>query len=207
MVVVGGQNPNVPGLVPDIWPQGLGIFDLSAMEWKSQYDASAPAYVTPDVVKTWYKQNGRYPASWDDPVVKSWFIDASTNPSTNTSTNATPSSSSHSSTGAIVGGVVGGVGGLLLVGALVWFVIRRRRRRPQTAVMEKEMQPGEEFNKPELDASGNRVPPYSDLPPTELSVTGKTHPPTELPTSRRPEAMGSIPWRNPLDSSRAAEMP
>jgi len=30
--------------------------------------------------------------------------------------------------GAIVGGVVGGVGGLLLIGALVWFFLRKRRR-------------------------------------------------------------------------------
>jgi hypothetical protein len=196
MVVVGGLNPNAFNLVPDIWPQGLGIFDLSAMEWKSQYDASAPAYVTPDVVKSWYKQNGRYPASWDDPVVKSWFIDASAN----TSANANPSSSSHSSTGAIVGGVVGGVVGLLLVGALTWFLVRRHRR-PRIAVMEKEIQPGEEYQKPELDASGNRVPP------AELPVIGNTHPPTKLLNSQRPGSVGSIPRRKPVAPSGSAEMP
>jgi hypothetical protein len=201
MVVVGGLNPNAFNLVPDIWPQGLGIFDLSAMEWKSQYDASAPAYVTPDVVKSWYKQNGRYPASWDDPVVKSWFIDASAN----TSANANPSSSSHSSTGAIVGGVVGGVVGLLLVGALTWFLVRRRR--PRTAVMEKEIQPGEEHQKPELDASGNRVPSYSNQPPAELPVIGNTYPPTELFNSERPGSVGSIPRRKPVAPSGSAEMP
>ena len=34
-------------VIPDPWPQGLGIFDMSAMEWKANYDPEAKAYVSP----------------------------------------------------------------------------------------------------------------------------------------------------------------
>ena len=63
----------VSGGVADPWPQGLGIFDMSAMEWTSSYNASAAPYVTPNLVKSYYQQNGRYPASWTNPDVTAWF--------------------------------------------------------------------------------------------------------------------------------------
>jgi hypothetical protein len=50
--------------------QGVGVFDLSTMEWKDHYNASAAPYATPDVVKTWYNENGLYPASWSNATVE-----------------------------------------------------------------------------------------------------------------------------------------
>ncbi|PBK60992.1 hypothetical protein ARMSODRAFT_965358 [Armillaria solidipes] len=57
--------------------------------------------------------------------------------STSTSPSSTPtpasgssSSGSSSNTGAIVGGVVGGVVGLAIIAALIFFLVRRHRRRP-----------------------------------------------------------------------------
>lgn len=75
MIVIGGSTPGSDdaGDIPDVWPQGLGVFDLSLMEWKDHYDAAAAPYVTPQVVRTYYAQNGLYPSSWDDPVVETWF--------------------------------------------------------------------------------------------------------------------------------------
>ena len=73
-MVVGGYDPNAVNQTADVWTMGIGVFDLSDMEWKDSYNASAGPYVTPDVVKNWYKQNGRYPTTWTDDVVKSWFI-------------------------------------------------------------------------------------------------------------------------------------
>lgn len=46
---------------------------MSAMEWASQYDANAAPYVSPDMVKTYYENNARYP-SWSSPQVEQWFV-------------------------------------------------------------------------------------------------------------------------------------
>ena len=46
---------------------------MGAMEWKAGYDAGTEPYETPDLVKAYYKQNGRYPAFWSNPVVKDWI--------------------------------------------------------------------------------------------------------------------------------------
>lgn len=40
----------------DTFPQGVGVFDLTDLEWKDQYDAGASSYDSPDVVKTWYNE-------------------------------------------------------------------------------------------------------------------------------------------------------
>ena len=74
MVVVGGSQVIADyTTTPDPWTMGLGIFDLTEMVWSSQYDAQAPAYVTPQVVKQYYSQNGLYPPTWDSPLVESWI--------------------------------------------------------------------------------------------------------------------------------------
>ena len=79
MVVIGGVNPASPNAsllyhTQDIWPNGIGVFDLSAMQWADGYDASATDYVTPTAVKAWYEENGQYPSTWDDPVVEAYFV-------------------------------------------------------------------------------------------------------------------------------------
>ncbi|KAL1409513.1 hypothetical protein Q8F55_003496 [Vanrija albida] len=51
------------------------------------------------------------------------------------------SSHSKNNTGAIVGGVVGGIGGLLLLGALAWFIMYKRKRRREVAFDEKMFDP------------------------------------------------------------------
>ncbi len=82
MLVIGGvvqttsdynankNNSYVSSLDP--WNQGLGVFDLSDMEWKEAYNASAASYVTPAVVRSWYAQHGRYP-QFSSTTVQSWF--------------------------------------------------------------------------------------------------------------------------------------
>ncbi len=138
MVSVGGQVRNVTEpdyatamqLLPDPWPQGLGIFDLTTMEWKDGYDAAAPAYVTPAAVKAHYQKNGREPYSWSNDIVKAWFTKTELDRSTPNSTSSTPrSSSSRSNVGAIAGGTIGGVGALALAASIAFCVLRRRRRK------------------------------------------------------------------------------
>jgi hypothetical protein len=144
MVVVGGKQPwlSDSSQITDLWSQGIGIFDLSAMEWKDQYDAAAAPYVTPDVVKAWYTEHGRYPASWSNATVEAWFT-------------GTAQPGSHHII-AIAGGVAGFVIFLLLVGLLAYFLMSRRskkldgrssRRRHSTKLAELSKN---EFQKPEL---------------------------------------------------------
>lgn len=62
---------------PDPWPQGLGVFDMTDMVWASEYNPSAGSYITPNIVKAYYKSNSEYPASWSDSTIKSWFTKSS----------------------------------------------------------------------------------------------------------------------------------
>jgi Kelch motif len=75
MVVVGGMVPELEyNLEPrDPWPQGLGIFDLTEMQWRNDYDVNADAYETPRMVKDGIAKEGTYPKKWDSPELARWL--------------------------------------------------------------------------------------------------------------------------------------
>lgn len=74
MVVVGGLAAlNYKSMPTDPWGQGLGIFDLTTLEWRSSYDASAEPYQSPNMIKDSITQDGQYPSAWDSDVVAGWF--------------------------------------------------------------------------------------------------------------------------------------
>lgn len=57
MIVVGGVLPSQTAtgwLSPDPWKQGINVFDLPTLSWKSSYDPDADAYESPQVVQDWY---------------------------------------------------------------------------------------------------------------------------------------------------------
>lgn len=56
MLVVGGLDRKHFANEPtrDPWPQGLGLFDMTDLVWKTDYDAGAAGYETPQRVKDWY---------------------------------------------------------------------------------------------------------------------------------------------------------
>lgn len=151
MVIVGGLNPNAsdPPNVTDIWPLGLGVFDLSEMVFKDRFDAGASAYTSPEVVRSWYADNG-YVAKgvrnevaqlFTQPSAKESNSSTSSVPPTNASpTNGSPASTSpgdtsstdtnsKSNTGVIAGGIVGGIVVITALVAGVWLILRRRRRQ------------------------------------------------------------------------------
>jgi hypothetical protein len=77
MVVAGGapvanNATTLQYIPPDPWPNGVAIFNLTAMEWSGEYDPHAPAYVSPSVVKEYYRANSRYP-EWSSDQVKIWI--------------------------------------------------------------------------------------------------------------------------------------
>jgi hypothetical protein len=58
MVAVGGATLNLPWLTAwlekDPWANGLGVFDLTALTWSSEYNGAAGANARPQVVSSWY---------------------------------------------------------------------------------------------------------------------------------------------------------
>ncbi|KAL9034613.1 MAG: hypothetical protein Q9214_006967 [Letrouitia sp. 1 TL-2023] len=153
--------------IQDPWEKAIGVFDLTAMEWKDSYDPRAPSYVTPDAVKDYYRKNGREPV-WDNDVVKGWFTKSSLS---QTNSSIVPSSSptsqagsSGTNGGAIAGGTVGGVAGLALIAFSCLYLIqlRRRRRRRNNGKLTGAVPDFEhdepEYRKPELPAMGNTRP-------------------------------------------------
>ena len=54
MLSTGGVIANEKFNDMDPWPHSIGIFDLTDLVWKSEYDADAGDYQTPDVIKQWY---------------------------------------------------------------------------------------------------------------------------------------------------------
>lgn len=74
MIVTGGLAAISLSKQPtDPWRQGLGIFDLTTLEWKSSYDPSAEPYQSPRMIKESIANDGQYPSSWDSPTVEGWF--------------------------------------------------------------------------------------------------------------------------------------
>lgn len=66
MISIGGlTSNNFNGLNSnweerDIFPQGIGIFDMTALAWntRGEYDANAKEYESPEVVNKWYETAG-----------------------------------------------------------------------------------------------------------------------------------------------------
>ena len=156
--------------LPDPWLQGLGIFDLTAMEWKEEYDPTAAPYVTPDAVKAHYQRNGRGPASWTNDIVQAWFTETTsshtassnhTDSSNHRDSSSTPSiaqsggsglpGSSKSNIGAIAGGTVGGVVAFTFITLGALFLMRCHRRRGRWSVSPPDIR----YRIPEMDNNGD----------------------------------------------------
>ncbi|KAI8937546.1 hypothetical protein NX059_005263 [Plenodomus lindquistii] len=81
-------------------------------------------------------QNDLAPAFMDQPYMFDGYVRNESAAKPSNSPNSTPEPSKKSNTGAIVGGVVGGVLGLALIGVLVFFLMRRKKRSQATDGMD-----------------------------------------------------------------------
>ena len=64
MIIIGGVDPGNDtifagsadsGSEPeDPWPEGIGIFDMTALKFKGSYEADAKQYETPELIKRFY---------------------------------------------------------------------------------------------------------------------------------------------------------
>ncbi|KAK1847130.1 kelch repeat protein [Colletotrichum chrysophilum] len=132
MISVGGTDGRAwPSSLTekDPWPQGIGIFDMTEMRWSDQYNAKADAYESPEVVQNWYSQGNQ--VDWSSDEVEALFKEYPTNTPTS-SPIVGGSGKSGKPTGAIVGGVVGGLAGLAVLAGLAAFLLKRKKRRPET---------------------------------------------------------------------------
>ncbi|KAJ4420459.1 hypothetical protein N0V82_004336 [Gnomoniopsis sp. IMI 355080] len=118
---------------PDQFKQGLAIFDMSTLSFKSSYTSGLYQYAMSDTVQNYYDTNDR-DADFSTTSLKNLFavehFNTTTANATTTNASTTPS---KSNTGVIIGGVVGGVALVALVAGLAFFLFRRRRRRAQAA--------------------------------------------------------------------------
>ena len=70
MIIVGGVDPSNDtrytgeadaGLeAVDPWPEGIGIFDMTALKFKDFYEANAKKYQTPEPIKRFYNDTSVY---------------------------------------------------------------------------------------------------------------------------------------------------
>lgn len=165
--------------LPDPWQQGLGVFDLTAMEWKERYDADAPPYITPDPVKAFYQQNGKYPASWTNSLVRDWFEKNETN----SNSHSPPRTGSSNRTRGIVGGLVGGIAASAALFIFVFFLLRHRRHR-------KAQPPTSEPN------NHNENKPTTKNLPSEMQSSNN---PSEMP--QKENATSELPSHTPVELS------
>ncbi|KAF2402058.1 hypothetical protein EJ06DRAFT_529186 [Trichodelitschia bisporula] len=142
-----------PFNLQDNFAQGLGVFDMKTMSWQSGYKADGGEYASPDVVQNFYSDNGPIPKALSQDLKTLFGIKRFSSATNATSSGTGPgtgssgskggsgsssnsnggisesSSSSGLSPGAIAGIVVGVVLGLILLAALAFMMIRRRRAR------------------------------------------------------------------------------
>lgn len=153
MIIIGGEYQSDSN--SDEWPLGLGVFDLSEMVFKDRYDANAPVYTSPEVVKGWYAKNGSMATDINENIKSLFDRSSAADPNVSfvpTSTAARSSSSSSTSgsistsgpvnTGAIAGGVVGGVFFLVAISVVaIWTFIRRQPQQQKNNRMPDISQP------------------------------------------------------------------
>lgn len=146
MIVIGGTSNDdswvtgndVTGTQSyrDPWPWGLGVFDMTKMQWASEFNPGLGPYTTPDIVTAGIAANGSEPATWTSTELQQVFshtILSQSSTSSNSSSGTSGSGSSNSSSSGLSGGAIAGIAigavaiVLIVLGALFW--ARRSKRR------------------------------------------------------------------------------
>ena len=164
MISIGGAQPSSPdslGQDDDPWPNGIGLFDMTAFEWVGQYTADAAEYDSPNAVKEYYASSHSTPV-WSTPTLAEIF-------GSNGSQPFSPSSSQDFSggrgtdTGSIAGAVVGGVVGVAIVVIVGLCILRKRKQQERHHAEEMTLGALPPYDKPQqLDSK--YLSPASELP-------------------------------------------
>ncbi|KAK8041034.1 kelch repeat [Apiospora phragmitis] len=197
MVVVGGANKDLQYFPmfrdPDPWSNGINVLDLSALQWKSQYDPTTPAYEPPAMVKDWYNAGNQDMVGWISKDVKNLFK------SDNGTSNAI-TSGSRSHTGAIIGGAVGGTVAVALAAVAFLLLRRRRSQKKWEAAQQQKPSTAPEYapssTPAAADSSNYKYQPYASSSP------GLYEAPAEEPASNmelQPQGYGQALTTPPQD--------
>ncbi|KAL8294662.1 hypothetical protein RB597_007729 [Gaeumannomyces tritici] len=156
MISVGGlgrldESPD-HWTTKDPWRQGVGVFDMTELQWRGGYDVNAAKYRSPQVVVDWYKAGNANKIVWASPATKDLFATANKanpeNAGNNTSSNGgggsstdrkdetskptDPTATPSVNIGLVVGVVVGSAALLgMLAMAVILVRMRRRLAKPQ----------------------------------------------------------------------------
>lgn len=67
------RSRNYGWAMPDPWQNGIGVFDISELQWRDSYDADAASYVTPKLITGYINDHGPYPSTWTNEINQDWF--------------------------------------------------------------------------------------------------------------------------------------
>jgi hypothetical protein len=77
MISFGGLDPSDGSLSSsdDPFPNGIGIFDMTTMQWTTNFDPNTK-YQAPDVVNNYYYSNSTGPSNWASSDLKNLFVNS-----------------------------------------------------------------------------------------------------------------------------------
>ncbi|KAI0406867.1 hypothetical protein F4802DRAFT_605995 [Xylaria palmicola] len=203
---VDGENRTFTApATADPWPYGIGILDMTELEWTDSYDPDAPDYDSPAEVKQWYGDGNLERMEWDSEELEAIFMkkDAAPTPAP-TSANVV---AGPPATGVIVGGAVGGVLGATALGMMSFLLVRRSRRARRTDTPDSghQLTPGggsdqEEIAeyKPEPWPKDHYGPKYAYSPDSILSGATAQYASSTTPLQYAKGRDVSSPWPSEL---------
>ncbi|TGJ82613.1 hypothetical protein E0Z10_g6154 [Xylaria hypoxylon] len=123
---VAGENRTFTApTTADPWTYGIGILDMTELKWTDSYNADAPDYDSPAIVKDWYDAGNLQDVHWDSEEIEDIFMREPTPTATHAPSTLGVGSPS---TRVIVGGAVGGALGAAAIGMMSFLLIQRKRR-------------------------------------------------------------------------------
>ncbi|KAK3346131.1 hypothetical protein B0T25DRAFT_551145 [Lasiosphaeria hispida] len=109
----------------DPWPQGLGVFDLTAMNWSDGWDPNAVEYERPQVVRDWYSQGKK--AVWSSDGVRNLFEPSTPSASPPPDSSSTPPTPSSGLSYSAIWGIVGSILSVVILGLIAWVFSLRKK--------------------------------------------------------------------------------
>ncbi|KAL2863953.1 putative cell wall anchored protein [Aspergillus lucknowensis] len=132
---LGGRQAWADNFTAGCYDTPAFIYDAQSEVVRMDFDPGLSTYSIPSATAEDIERSP-YPSSWADPALQALF-QVPPEPSWTPAAAAIPRKSKSTNTGAIAGGVVGGIAGVAILLAVIWFIIRSRRRkalqRPEAA--------------------------------------------------------------------------
>lgn len=190
MISIGGRQQEKLD-DPEPWPNGLGIFDMTTLNWTGSYDTNAQAYTRHSSIESVYTNTLGYPISWSDPALPEIFKVKSNNASSTDATTSSPASTSNdtvatnSNVKIIVPVVLCGAALLVFLIFLILYFIRRSKRQkdmrdePKINELSEETWKGEEVHADSKSPYGmaqmkiNEMPSELAVPPPRYEIDSK----------------------------------